>query len=70
MLSSHDQAHPRYGCRRIAAILRQEGWTVGKRRVQRLRCADGLRVPPTKRKVVRRGISTGLPTKAVRRGHV
>ena len=31
-----------------------------------------LRVPPTKRKIVRRGVSTGLPTKpkAMHRGHV
>ena len=43
---------------------------MGTRHIQRLRRADGLRVPPTKRKVVRRGVSTGLPTKAVRRGHV
>ncbi len=43
---------------------------VGKRHIQRLRRADGLRVPPTKRKLVRRGISTGLPTKATHRGHV
>ncbi len=64
------EAHPRYGYRRIAALLRQEGWPVGKRHIQRLRRADGLRVPPTKRRLVRRGISTGLPTKAVRRGHV
>lgn len=64
------EKHPRYGYRRIAALLRQEGWTVGKRHIQRLRRADGLRVPPTKRKLVRRGISTGLPTKAAHRGHV
>ncbi len=43
---------------------------MGKRHIQRLRRADGLRVPPTKRKIVRRGISTGLPTKAAHRGHV
>ena len=64
------EAHPRYGYRRIAALLRQEGWTIGKRQVQRLRRADGLRVPPTRRRLVRRGISTGLPTKATHRGHV
>jgi putative transposase len=62
--------HPRYGYRRIAALLRQEGWHVGKRHIQRLRRAEGLRVPPTKRKVVRRGVSTGLPTRATHRGHV
>ena len=64
------EKHARYGYRRIAALLRQEGWPVGKRHVQRLRRSLGLRVPPTKRKVVRRGLSTGLPTKAEHRGHV
>jgi putative transposase len=64
------EEHPRYGYRRIAALLRQEGWRVGKRQVQRLRRAEGLRVPPTQRKVVRRGVSTGWPVQAMRRGHV
>jgi transposase InsO family protein len=63
-------AHPRYGYRRIAALLRQEGWRVGKRQVRRLRRLEGLRVPPTRRKVVRRGRSTGLPTRATHRNHV
>lgn len=62
--------HPRYGYRRIAALLRREGWRVGKRHIQRLRRAAGLRVPPTKRKMVRRGVSTGLPTTATHRNHV
>ena len=69
-LRALSEAHPRYGYRRIAALLRQEGWPVGKRHIQRLRRADGLRVPPTKRRLVRRGVSTGLPTKATHRGHV
>jgi hypothetical protein len=43
---------------------------VGRRHVQKLRRAQGPRVPPTKRKTVRRGCSTGLPTKADHRGHV
>jgi putative transposase len=64
------EQHPRYGYRRIAALLRQAGWRVGKRHIQRLRRAEGLRVPPTKRKIVRRGISTGWPVKATHRGHV
>jgi transposase InsO family protein len=64
------QEHPRYGYRRIAALLRQEGWRVGKRQIQRLRRAEGLRVPPTKRKVMRRGVSTGWPMLATHRGHV
>jgi len=62
--------HPRYGYRRIAALLRREGWRIGKRHIQRLRRAAGLRVPPTKRKVIRRGLSTGLPTTATHRNHV
>ena len=62
--------HPRYGYRRIAAILRQEGWHVGKRRIQSLRRSLGLRVPPTKMKIIRRGRSTGLPVKAEYKGHV
>ena len=64
------EAHPRYGYRRITALLRQEGWQTGKRQVQRLRRLEGLRVPPTKRKIARRGHSTGWPTKATHRNHV
>ena len=69
-LKALSEAHPRYGYRRIAALLRQEGWSAGKRQVQRLRRVEGLRVPPTKRKNARRGHSTGRPTKATHRGHV
>ena len=69
-LHALSEAHPRYGYRRIAALLRQEGWAVGKRQIQRLRRREGLRVPPTRRKLARRGHSTGLPTKATHRGHV
>ena len=54
-LQALSAAHPRYGYRRIAALLRQEGWVAGKRQVQRLRRLEGLRVPPTKRKYARRG---------------
>lgn len=69
-LQELSEKHPRYGYRRIAALLRREGWSVGKRQVQRLRRAAGLRVPPTRRKPPRQGVSTGLPTKATHRGHV
>jgi len=62
--------HPRYGYRQITAMLRREGWLVGKRHIQRLRREEGVRVPPTKRKVGRRGVSTGLPTRATHRNHV
>lgn len=69
-LKELSEKHPRYGYRRIAALLRREGWPAGKRLVQRWRKNEGLRVPPTRRKQVRRGVSTGLPTTAVHRGHV
>ena len=64
------EENPRYGYRRIAALLQQEGWHVGKRQVRRLRRLEGLRVPPTKRKILRRGHSTGLPTKATHKNQV
>jgi len=44
------EKHPRYGYRHVTALLRQKGWRVGKRQLQRLRRAEGLRVPSTKRK--------------------
>ena len=43
-------AHPRYGYRRIWALLRAEGWRVNRKRVERLWRKEGLRVPaPVKR---------------------
>ncbi len=54
------ERHPRYGYWRIAALLREEGWRVGKRQIQRLRRLEGLRVPPTKRKVARRGMENSM----------
>ena len=45
-LRALSDAHPRYGYRRMAALLRQEGWSLGKRQIQRLRRVEGLRVPP------------------------
>lgn len=39
-------AHPRYGYRRIWALLRSEGWRVNRKRVERLWRLEGHRVPP------------------------
>lgn len=36
--------HPRYGYRRITALLRAEGWRVNRKRVHRVWRAEGLRV--------------------------
>lgn len=43
-------AHPRYGYRRIWALLRREGWRVNRKRVQRLWRLEGLKVPAKARK--------------------
>jgi putative transposase len=54
------QKHPRYGYRFITAKLRQDGWCVNKKRVQRLWHKEGLHVP-YKRKIKR---SRGHPENA------
>lgn len=69
-LHALSRKYPRYGFRRIAVKLRREGYKVGRKQVQKLRRAEGLRVPPPRRYVARRGESTGLPTQAAPRGHV
>jgi transposase InsO family protein len=42
---------PRFGCRRVTAVLRREGWRVNKKRVHRLWKQEGLRV---RKRVIRR----------------
>ena len=36
----------RYGYRRITAMLRQEGWEINHKRVERIWGEEGLKVPP------------------------
>jgi transposase InsO family protein len=47
--------HPRYGYRRIHALLVRAGWRVNRKRVQRLWRAEGLKVPLRQRKRRRLG---------------
>jgi putative transposase len=49
--------HPRYGYRRIWALLRREGWRVNRKRVHRLWRKQGLKVPRKQRKKRRLGTS-------------
>jgi len=43
--------HPRYGYRRIWALLRREGWSINRKRVHRLWSREGLKVTrPQKQK--------------------
>jgi putative transposase len=48
---------PRFGYRRIAALLRGEGYAASESRVLRLWRREGLRVPPKKRKKGRWGVA-------------
>ena len=43
--------YPRYGYRRIRALLAREGWTVSRKQVQRIRHREGLKVRPKPKKI-------------------
>ena len=43
-------AHPRYGYRRIWALLRAEGFVVNRKRIERLWRLEGHRVPPPRKR--------------------
>ena len=55
--------HPRYGYRRITALLRREGWPVNRKRVHRLWRREGLKVPQIQRKRRRLGHSESSCTR-------
>ena len=46
--------NPRYGYRRVWALLRREGWPINKKRVHRLWREEGLKVPEGKQRKRRR----------------
>jgi hypothetical protein len=64
--------HPRYGYRRVTALLRAEGWSVNRKRVHRLWRQEGLKVPGKKGKRKRMGDSENgcLRRKAEHINHV
>ena len=64
------QKHPRYGYRRITAVLRREGHEVNAKRVQRVRRLEGLQVSRKQRRMRRVGESTAERQRAAHRGHV
>lgn len=49
------KGHPRYGYRRVAALLRAEGWRVNNKRVRRLWRQQGLKIPRRVKKKRRLG---------------
>lgn len=61
--------HPRYGCRRLWAMLRRQGRRVNLKRVRRLCRAHGLLLKQRRRKK-RRGIGIGVPCRAEHPGQV
>lgn len=50
--------HPRWGYRKAWGVVRDEGWAVNRKKIQRLWREEGLRVPQRKRKRQRLGDST------------
>jgi transposase InsO family protein len=44
------ERHPRYGYRRVWALLRQERWRINRKRIERLWRTEGHRVPPRRSK--------------------
>ena len=65
------RTYPRLGYRKLTRLLRQEGWQVGRKLVQRIRRDCGLKVKRWMRRPRRRGRSTGtIPTRAERLNHV
>ncbi len=67
-LRALSRGHPRWGYRRAWATLREEGWTVNRKRIQRLWREEGLRVPRRRRKRQRLGTST-TPAARLRAEH-
>jgi len=63
---------PRFGYRRIAALLRREGWRANPKRIYRLWRREGLKVPKKKRKRRSLGVSENAChcRRAERKDHV
>lgn len=64
------QDQPRYGYRRVTALLRREGHEINAKRVQRVRRKEGLQVRRKQRKLRRLGVSTAERQRAKRANHV
>jgi transposase InsO family protein len=64
------QDHPRFGYRRVTALLRREGHEINAKRVQRVRRSEGLQVSRRQRKLRRLGLSTAERQRATHVNHV
>lgn len=63
-MQAFGRRYPRYGYRRMTAVLQKEGWKVNKKRVQRLMRIVGIQVKQKAKKRRRLGLSTGIRRKA------
>jgi transposase InsO family protein len=59
------ERHPRYGYRRITAVLKRGGMKVNAKRVQRVRRVEGLQVSRKQRRMKRVGVSTSQRQRAM-----
>ena len=64
------EKNPRYGYRRITALLRRDGFEVNGKRVQRLRREKDLQVRKKQRRMKRLGVGTAERQRAVRANEV
>ena len=64
------ERYPRFGYRKIFALLKGEAWAVSRETVRRLRKCEGLQVVKRARKRRPRGTSTTVPTRARYPNHV
>jgi putative transposase len=64
--------HPRFGYRRVWALLRAEGFNLNRKRVHRLWKKEGLKVPVKQRKKRRLGTSANgiMRQRALHKDHI
>lgn len=60
------EKHPRYGYRRITALLRREGFEINAKRIVRIRREEGIKVSKKQRRMKRVGLSTTQRQRAER----
>lgn len=64
------EKHPRYGYRRITAMMGRDGYQINEKRVLRVRREAGFKVRKKQRRARRVGLSTARRRKAANRGDV
>lgn len=69
-IHSRSERYPRFGYRKIFALLKAEPWPVSRETVGRLRKREGLQVVKRARKRRPVGTNTAVPTRAAHPNHV